>query len=53
MSLRWVKHTVRFVVVTVGIVLLTSFTIDATDALRGSQTAKASLPLPIQPDSLN
>lgn len=34
-----VKTTVRFVVVTVGIVVLTSLSIDATDALRGSQSA--------------
>lgn len=33
----------RFVLVTVGIIVLTSFTIDATDALRGSQSALSIL----------
>ncbi len=32
-------NSLRFSLVTLGIVLLTSFTIDATDTLRGSQTA--------------
>lgn len=35
----WVKQSLRFLLVTVGIVVLTSFTIDATDTFRGSQTA--------------
>jgi len=33
------KNGARFFLVTVGIVVLTSFTIDATDTLRGSQSA--------------
>lgn len=36
---RLLKNGARFLLVTVGIVLLTSFTIDATDTLRGSQSA--------------
>lgn len=36
---RWLKNGSRFIFVTLGIVLLTSFSIDATDTLRGSQTA--------------
>lgn len=39
MSMKWVKNSVRFVVVTVAVIAITSFTIDATDALRGSQSA--------------
>ena len=48
---RGVKNITRFALVTVGIVALTSFTIDATDALNGSQSAlsilakKATTPL--------
>ncbi len=38
MSTRF-KIAVRFVLVTVGIVVLTSLSVDATDALRGSQSA--------------
>ena len=34
-----ITQGLRFLFVTLGIVLLTSFTIDATDTLRGSQTA--------------
>ena len=41
--MRWFKHGVRFVLVTVGIIALTSFTIDATDALNGSQSALSIL----------
>lgn len=41
--MRWFKHSVRFLLVTVGIVVLTSFTIDATDALNGSQSALSIL----------
>ena len=37
--MRWLKGGVRFFLVTGGIILLTSFTIDATDSLRNSQTA--------------
>ena len=37
------KGWVRFLFVTVGIVALTSFTVDATDALRGSQSALSIL----------
>ena len=33
------SRSLRFSLVTLGIILLTSFTIDATDTLRGSQTA--------------
>ncbi len=33
------KNLSRFILVTIGVVLLTSFSIDATDTLRGSQTA--------------
>jgi formylglycine-generating enzyme required for sulfatase activity len=33
------KNGARFLLVTVGIIFLTSFTIDATDTLRGSQSA--------------
>lgn len=40
---RWFVGAARFVFVGVGIVLLTSFTIDATDALRGSQSALSIL----------
>lgn len=35
----WVKNGVRFLLVTVGIVVLTSLSIDATDMLQGSQSA--------------
>ena len=40
---RVVKNTIRFLLVTVGIVVLTSVTIDATDTLRGSQSALSIL----------
>lgn len=33
------KASLQFIIVTLGIILLTSFSIDATDTLRGSQTA--------------
>ncbi len=36
---RVLKNGLRFVLVTVGVVILTSFSIDATDTLKGSQTA--------------
>lgn len=36
---KWVKNSARFLMVTVGIILLTSLSIDATDMLRGSQSA--------------
>jgi formylglycine-generating enzyme required for sulfatase activity len=36
---QWLVNGVRFFLVTVGIIALTSFSIDATDTLRGSQTA--------------
>lgn len=36
---RWVWRGVRTILVLVGIIVLTSFTIDATDALNGSQSA--------------
>ncbi len=35
----WLKNSARYIAVTVGIIVLTSFSIDATDTLRGSQTA--------------
>lgn len=41
--MKLVKGGVRFFLVTVGIVMLTSFTIDATDTLRGSQSALSFL----------
>ena len=41
--MRFLKGGVRFLFVTVGIVILTSFTIDATDTLRTSQTALSVL----------
>lgn len=37
--MRFLKGGLRFFLVTAGIVVLTSFSIDASDALRGSQTA--------------
>lgn len=37
--IKWLKNSARYVAVTVGIIVLTSFSIDATDTLRGSQTA--------------
>lgn len=40
---RYLKNTARFLFVTVGIIVLTSFTIDATDTLRGSQSALSLL----------
>lgn len=40
---RWVKNSLRFSLVTVGVVVLTSFTIDATDTFRGSQSALSIL----------
>lgn len=36
---RLLKNGARFLLVTIGVVLLTSFTIDATDTMRGSQSA--------------
>jgi len=41
--ISWLKNSTRFILVTVGIVALTSFTIDATDTLSGSQTALSIL----------
>ncbi len=38
-----VKNSLRFLLVTIGVVILTSFSIDATDTLRGSQTALSIL----------
>lgn len=38
-----IKNSLRFLLVTVGIVVLTSLGIDATDALRGSNSALSSL----------
>lgn len=35
----WIKGGARFLFVTAGIIVLTSFTIDATDMLKGSQSA--------------
>ncbi len=40
---RWVKQGVRSLVVLVGIIVLTSFTIDATDSLNDSQSALSIL----------
>ena len=40
---KFLKNGLRFLLVTVGIVVLTSFTIDATDALNGSQSALSIL----------
>lgn len=37
--MKWFKGTLRFFLVTVGIIVLTSLTIDATDSFRTSQTA--------------
>lgn len=37
--MKWVWRSARWLFVSVGIVVLTSFSIDATDALRGSQSA--------------
>lgn len=37
--IKWLRSSARFILVTVGIVLMTSFTIDATDTFRDSQTA--------------
>lgn len=37
--MRWVLKPLRWIFVSVGIIVLTSFSIDATDALRGSQSA--------------
>lgn len=37
--MRYVSRSLRFFLVTVGIIILTSVTIDATDLLRGSQSA--------------
>ena len=37
--MKWVKQGLRFFVVTVGVIALTSFTIDATDTFRDSQSA--------------
>jgi hypothetical protein len=39
----WISRTARVIVVLVGIILLTSFTIDATDSLNGSQSALSIL----------
>lgn len=35
----WIKNSSRFVAVTLGIIVLTSFTIDATSTFQGSQSA--------------
>jgi hypothetical protein len=43
MYLRLFRGGVRFLLVTVGVVVLTSFSIDATDTLRQSQTALSIL----------
>ena len=43
--MRWLKNGLRFLLVTVGIIVLTSFTIDATDALKGSNSALSFLAL--------
>lgn len=40
---NWLKSSARFFIVAIGIILLTSFTIDATDTLKGSQTALSIL----------
>ncbi len=37
--MQWVRRSARWLFVSVGIVVLTSFSIDATDTLRGSQSA--------------
>ncbi len=37
--MRWVLKPLRWIFVSVGIIVLTTFSIDATDALRGSQSA--------------
>ena len=42
MSVSW-RNIARYFIVTVGVVLLTSLTIDATDTLRGSQSALSIL----------
>ena len=36
---RWIKNGLRFLMVTVGVIALTSFSIDATDTFRDSQSA--------------
>lgn len=36
---RWSLHALRFLLVTLGVVVVTSLSIDATDSLRGSQSA--------------
>ncbi len=36
---RWIKNTLRFSAVTLGIIILTSFSIDATSTLQGSNSA--------------
>ena len=43
MSMRFLKGGIRFLMVTVGIIVLTSFTIDATDSFSKSQTALSIL----------
>lgn len=40
---RWLKNALRFLFVTIGVVVLTSISIDATDTLRGSETALTAL----------
>ena len=37
--MKWLKHSLRFILVTVGIIVLTSFGIDASQYLTGSQSA--------------
>lgn len=39
----WLKSSLKFTLVIVGIIVLTSFSIDATDTLKGSQTALSIL----------
>lgn len=39
----WLKSSLKFSLVTLGIIVLTSFSIDATDTLKGSQTALSIL----------
>lgn len=40
---KWALHSVRFLLVTAGVIILTSITIDATDTLRGSHSALSIL----------
>ncbi|HMO78321.1 MAG TPA: SUMF1/EgtB/PvdO family nonheme iron enzyme [Candidatus Paceibacterota bacterium] len=48
---KWLKNGIRFLLVTLGVVLLTSFTIDATDTLSGSQTALSIFSSKVSQDS--